>query len=86
MEESVAFFYLFFFFFYHFKNLYAATFIIFVPKAIQLEMCILYTNTYIKLWVLNPKHKSVLIFFLVCQPDIWLKHVADLNLIYADLN
>jgi hypothetical protein len=35
-------------YFYNFNNLHVETLTSFVPKAIQLDMYILYTNTYVK--------------------------------------
>lgn len=71
---------------YNFKNLNIATFIVFAPSAIQIDMYMFYTNTYLKFsWgtaLLAGRSRVILIFFLVWQPDndhIWLKHVADLN-------
>jgi len=42
------------------ENIYLATFTFYIPTAIQIDMCIFYTNTYVNHWDLNPKCNYVL--------------------------
>jgi len=62
----------------------------FVPKAIQVDIKIFYTNTYSKFWYLSPNCNWVHTFVIVCQPDnnwlelqhilIWIKYIGCVSL------